>query len=150
MTDYAHLYYLASPYSHKEPEVMANRAEVVTKAAVDLLNQGVFVFAPIAYNAPWEKYNLPGDWNFWQEFDKAFVSRMDAVVVLQLDGWDKSVGVKHEIEFANQNSIPVYYLTLEQIAAGELGHIHPNTVTRDKIKLLHTSIGKSLFEGSKL
>lgn len=148
--NYAHLYYLASPYSHKERDVMDQRAEAVTKAAVELLNQGVFVFAPIAYNAPWEKYNLPGDWNFWQEFDKAFVSRMDAVVVLQLDGWDRSTGVTAEIEFAKQMNIPVYYLTLEQISNGDLGHIHPNVVTRDKIKLLHNAIGKGLFEGTKL
>ena len=147
---HAHLYYLASPYSHKDREVMNHRAEVVTKAAVDLLNQGVFVFAPIAYNAPWEKYNLPGDWNFWQEFDKAFVSRMDAVVVLQLDGWDRSTGVTAEVEFAKQNNIPVYYLTLEQIEAGDLGHIHPNVVTLDKVRLLRINEEQSLFEGSKL
>jgi len=152
--NYAHLYYLASPYSHKDHAVMSQRAETVTRAAVDLLNQGIFVFAPIAYNAPWEKYNLPGDWNFWQEFDKAFVSRMDAVVVLTIEGWDISTGVTAEIEFAKQNHIPVYYLSLEQIASGDLGHIHPNIATRDKLALLneacYNSVRKGLFEGTKL
>ena len=143
--NYAHLYYLASPYSHKEREVMLHRADVVTKAAVDLLQQGIFVFAPIAYNAPWEKYRLPGNWGFWQEFDKAFVSRMDAVVVLQIDGWDISEGVTAEIKFAEENNIPVYYLSLEQIEAGDLGHIHPDIVLRGV-----DTISKSLFEGTKL
>lgn len=143
--NHAHLYYLASPYSHENREVMALRAEVVTKAAVDLLKQEIFVFAPIAYNAPWEKYRLPGNWGFWQDFDKAFVSRMDAVVVLQLDGWDKSEGVIAEIKFAGENNIPVYYLSLEQIASGDLSHIHPDIVLRGV-----NTISKSLFEGSKL
>jgi len=151
MTDYAHLYYLASPYSHKDPVVKAERAEVATKAAVDLLAKGIFTFAPIPYNAPWEKYGLPGDWNFWQDFDKAFVSRMDAVVVLTIDGWDQSKGVTAEIEFANENCIPVYYLSIEQIANGDLAHIHPDVVTKDRIKLLQNSINEHIFgEGSKL
>lgn len=150
MIPYSHLYYLASPYSHKEREVMNERAEVATKAAVDLLHKGIFVFAPIPYNAPWEKYGLPGDWGFWQEFDKAFVSRMDAVVVLTIDGWDRSTGVTAEIKFAEENRIPVYYLSLEQIEKGDLEHIHPDKVRKDKIALLHSSVGSNVFGESKL
>lgn len=117
------LYYLASPYTHKNIDVMKIRAEIVTKAAVDLLRLNVYVFAPIAYNAPWERHDLPGDWEFWEPFDKAFVERMDAVVVLTIDGWDRSVGVKAEIEFANEKNIPVRYLSLEQIANGDIKHL---------------------------
>lgn len=126
---HSHLYYLASPYTHPDRDVMDERAEVVTKAAVDLLRLGVFVFAPIAYNAPWEKYNLPGNWTFWEDFDKAFVSRMDGIIVLQIDGWDKSVGVTAEIQFAKENGLPVYYLTLEQIESGNIGHLIPSKPT---------------------
>lgn len=146
MSNYGHLYYLASPYSHKDREVMDERAETVTKAAVDLLHQGIFVFAPIAYNAPWEKYNLPGDWNFWQDFDKSFVSRMDAVVVLMIDGWDKSVGVAAEIQFANENLIPVYYLTLEQIKNRDIDFLHPSNVENDKKKLLNQNYYNSFIK----
>lgn len=132
---HAHLYYLASPYSHENREVMNERARLATKAAVDLLNKGIYVFAPIPYNAPWEAYELPFHWDFWAEFDKAFVSRMDAVVVLQLEGWDKSRGVAAEVEFANENGIPVYHLTLDQIENSDLSHIEPNKVKNDRIEL---------------
>ncbi len=121
---YKHLYYLASPYSHPNREVMKYRANVVTKAAVDLLKQGIYVFAPIAYNSPWERYDLPGDWGFWENFDKAFVARMDAVIVLTLDGWEKSIGVSAEIAFAKEHGIPVHYVSVDQIACGDLQHIH--------------------------
>lgn len=115
------LYYLASPYSHPDPAVKKHRAEMVTESAVDLLHLGVFVFAPISYNEPWEKYNLPGDWQFWQDFDKTFVSRCDGgIIVLMLDGWDKSVGVTAEIEFAKSIGLPVYYTTPQQIKNGDL------------------------------
>ena len=130
---YRHLYYLASPYTHPDPKVMSERARIVTKAAVDLLKQGIYVFAPIAYNAPWERYELPGNWEFWQHFDKAFVSRMDAVVVLKIDGWDESVGVTAEIEFAKSLGIPVKYITLSDIKNNTLDHLRniKNTTTND-------------------
>lgn len=120
------LYYLASPYSHPDPKVKKHRAELVTESAVDLLHHGIFVFAPIAYNEPWEKYNLPGDWNFWCEFDKTFVSRCDGgVIVLMIDGWDKSIGVTAEIEFAKSRGLPVFYATMEQIKSGDLSFLKP-------------------------
>jgi hypothetical protein len=118
------LYYLASPYSHPDAAVKKHRAEMVTESAVDLLHLGVFVFAPISYNEPWEKYNLPGDWQFWQDFDKTFVSRCDGgIIVLMLDGWDKSVGVTAEIKFAKSIGLPVYYTTPEQIKSGDLSFL---------------------------
>lgn len=110
------IYYLASPYTHKDPAIRKQRAEIATEAAVKLLHMGIFVFAPIPYNEPWEKYNLPGDWAFWAEFDKSFVERCDGgLIVLMLDGWDKSTGVTAEIEFAKSLDRPVYYVTMEQI-----------------------------------
>ena len=81
------IYYLASPYTHPDETVKKQRARAVTKAAVDLLKLGVFTFAPIAYNEPWERHELPGDWAFWCDFDKAFVERCDGgLIVLMLDG----------------------------------------------------------------
>ena len=110
------VYYLASPYTHKDKSVQKERAAAVTKAAVDLLKREVFVFAPISYNAPWEQFDLPGDWQFWEKFDKAFVDKMDGVIVFQIPGWKESVGVTAEIEYAKSIGKPVYYLTEEQIA----------------------------------
>lgn len=122
---YNTLYYLASPYTHPDPSIKKARADAVTEAAVDLLRHGVYVFAPISYNEPWEKYNLPGDWNFWSEFDKTFVSRCDGgIIVLMIDGWDKSVGVTAEIEFAKSIGLPVYYASPEQIKTGDLSFLN--------------------------
>lgn len=114
------IYYLASPYTHKDPSVRKLRAETATEAAVKLLHLGIFVFAPIPYNEPWEKYNLPGDWAFWADFDKSFVERCDGgLIVLMIDGWKNSTGVTAEIEFAKSINLPVYYVTKDQIDAGD-------------------------------
>jgi len=137
------LYYLASPYSHKDREIMNQRAEQATKAAVDLLKLGVVTFAPIPYNCHWEKYNLPSDWGFWQDFDKTFIDHMDAVVVLQLEGWDKSVGVTAEIAYAKEISIPVYYLSVEQIENKDIKHLTENLM-KDTIKLKQAALNQAL------
>lgn len=118
------IYYLASPYTHKDAAIRKQRAEQATEAAVKLLRMGIFVFAPIPYNEPWERFNLPGDWAFWAEFDKSFVERCDGgLIVLMLDGWDKSTGVTAEIEFAKSIGSPVYYTSLDEIKRGDISNI---------------------------
>ena len=119
------LYYLASPYTHDDIRVRRHRAEVATMAAIDLLHENVFVFAPIPYNAPWEKYDreIRGDWEFWAKFDEAFIKRCDALLVLTIDGWKESVGVQAEIKIAEKLNKPVLYVSIEQIENKDLGHL---------------------------
>lgn len=134
------IYYLASPYTHADSVVKKARAEQATEAAVKLLHLGIFVFAPIPYNEPWEKYNLPGDWAFWCEFDKSFVERCDGgLIVLMLDGWDKSTGVTAEIEFAKSLNLPIFYATLEQIENGDLSFMTMCDLRANKMRNLFCS-----------
>lgn len=129
------LYYLASPYTAKDENgnppsdaLLAERAEKSMKAAIELLKQGVYVFAPIAYNSPWERHenDLPKEWWFWQPYDEAFIARTDALIVLQLDGWQRSTGVREEIEYATSIGHPVIYITEEQI----YNHDLPETIVK--------------------
>jgi hypothetical protein len=118
--NYGPLYYLASPYSHDDPKVKKDRAYRARRVAALLFKQGVFTFAPIPYNEPWEEFDLPGDWLTWEAFDKTYIERMDAVVVLTLSGYKESVGVNAEIKFANEKGIPVYYLKEKDVLSGNL------------------------------
>lgn len=118
------LFYLASPYSHPEQAVRDERFKVVQKATIDLLlEHNLFLFSPIAYNHPMVEFDLPTDWNFWQEYDKAFVDHCDALVVLKIDGWEKSVGVAAEVEYSKEIGVPVLYLTLEDIQNGNVSEL---------------------------
>lgn len=118
------IYYLASPYTHKDPKIKKKRATDVTICAVELLKHRVFTFAPIAYNEPWEKYDVPSDWGFWECFDKSFVERCDGgLIVLMLDGWKESVGVQAEIEYAHSLNLPVFYATKEDIMSGDINFL---------------------------
>lgn len=54
--------------------------------------------------------DLPTDFEFWRQYDKAIISRCSELWVLTLPGWSESVGVAAEIEIANRLSIPVRYV----------------------------------------
>lgn len=111
--------YLASPYSHPSPCVRINRWNAVCRAAGELMNAGNIVFSPIAHSHPIAvQCDLPTGWDFWHAFDRAFIEWADAVVVLQLPGWENSVGIKAEIEIAAEIGKPVEFMA--PVKAGEV------------------------------
>ena len=117
------LFYLASPFTDPNQQIREERVKGATEAAINLLLQGIYAFSPIAYNGNWTRRELPGDWGFWCEFDKLFLERCDALIVLKLDGWDRSVGVKEEIAYAAQLLRPTFYVTLEDVLAGKINDV---------------------------
>jgi len=101
--------YLASPYSHSDPSVREQRFQAACAAAAQFLREGQLVFSPIAHSHPLVPYGLPTPWSFWARFDSQFLERCDELVVLMLDGWEASVGVQAEIDYARRRGKPVWY-----------------------------------------
>ena len=105
------LIYLASPYSHASKKVMYERFEKVLRLAAHLIGKGQFVFSPIAYGHVMAgKYKMPTDWEFWLAFDEKVISKCDKLIVLKLEGWQKSNGVQAEIKIAKKYKIPIEYI----------------------------------------
>ena len=106
------LTYLACPYSHSSLDVRKQRFEAVTEVAASMMKSGEFVYSPITHSHPMAMAGeLPGDWQFWREYDEAFLSCCKKMCVLMIDGWEESYGVRCEIELANTKyNIPVEYI----------------------------------------
>lgn len=103
--------YLASPYSHNDPEIVEQRVEMTTKVINTLLQQGKTVISPVVYGANIVKTcGLPGDWKFWENFCIEVLSLCDELYVLPLDDWETSIGMKGEIDYANNNGKKVTIL----------------------------------------
>lgn len=102
--------YIASPYSHPNPDVRQARYEAACRTAVTLLRTGQIIFSPIVHSHPLAAFGLPDDWAFWGRIDRAMLEWCDEVVVLMLDGWDRSVGVREEIAYARALGLPIRYL----------------------------------------
>jgi hypothetical protein len=103
--------YLASPYYHKNHDIREQRFISVCKKAGELMNQGYFVYSPIAHSHPIAvQCELPKDWVFWEQYDIEYIKWVDEVWILQLDGWSKSKGISAEIEIAKSIGKPIYFI----------------------------------------
>ena len=97
--------YLASPYSHPDPEVREERFRAACRATVDLVERGMVVFSPIVQGHPLTQYGLRGDWEFWAKFSEEVMSHCDELCVLVIDGWIESIGLTAELEIAKRLGI---------------------------------------------
>lgn len=105
------VYYLASPYSHPDPVIKEMRYTIVTAIGAALSLAGFLTIEPIGASHPVAKtFKLPTGYEFWKRRDRALISHSDGVIVAMMDGWQESVGVTDEIQFAESIGKPVYYL----------------------------------------
>lgn len=111
------LTYLACPYNHPDPAVRKARFEAATRAAVQLMWEGHTVFSPITHSHPMTEVSdtMAGalGWEFWKDFDTEYLKCSHTLVVLQIEGWDKSPGVRREIEIAEEMGMSIRYLDHE-------------------------------------
>lgn len=119
------LIYLASPYSAPTATERQLRYEEVCKYAAQLMQQDE-IFCPIAHSHPIETLGMDHmeGHEFWLRQDFAILKHCDKMVVYMLPGWDRSHGVKAEVDFCLRHNIPVEYhqYTNPKIAYLEKGH----------------------------
>lgn len=114
------LTYLAVPYSHPDPAVRLARFEAANRAAGLLMREGLLVFSPISHTHPIaEACGLPLGWDYWQAYDRAVLSCCSKVIVLELDGWQNSIGVMNELSIAHFANIEVEFMQLHKNANGK-------------------------------
>jgi hypothetical protein len=103
--------YIASPYSHPDRKVEQWRYEMVQEEVARLHGPDVYPYSPIVYtHVMAQRYDLPTEADYWKNHNEAFLRQSHKLIVLMLEDWDKSVGVRAEIAFAESLGIPVVYL----------------------------------------
>ena len=104
--------YLAIPYTGIE----SHSFEVANKVSGELMKRGYVVFSPISHSHTIaEMCEMPTDWGFWERQDREFIQRVDGLIVVCLDGWDRSRGVTAEIGFANDLDKRVRFFDVDEI-----------------------------------
>lgn len=67
------------------------------------MHEGHIVFSPVSHgHAIATTNNLPKSWPYWKASCEAFIAICDKVIVLMVDGWQRSEGVQAEIEMAER------------------------------------------------
>jgi hypothetical protein len=105
------LIYLASPYSHKDPVVKELRFRSAARIGAKMMAAGKYIFSPISHTHPIALAGkLPGEWQFWEGYDRVMIKCCQRLTVAKIDGWETSTGVQAEIKIANELGIPVDYV----------------------------------------
>ena len=105
------LIYLASPYSHENILIRESRFRQACAAAAKIMQQGYFVYSPIAHSHPIElHFDKRQGHEFWLPQCYAVLRHCSRLKVLMLEGWKQSYGVNCEINMANSLYIPVEFI----------------------------------------
>jgi len=100
--------YLASPFSSPYKAIEKDRYLKATEYIVHCLKEKLDVFSPIVYCYPMHLlHKLPGDAEYWRDYNEAMMNNSIAMHVLTLDGWRDSLGVQSEIDWW-LNHRPIY------------------------------------------
>lgn len=111
-------WYLATPYSKYHLGLQSADVCARINTAI-LLKAGVPVFSPIAHShAISQLYGMDAvDHDFWMKADLAIAAGAHGLIVLTMDGWDKSSGIQEEIEFFMNAGKPIVYMSPGDIPA---------------------------------
>lgn len=103
--------YLACPYTSDSPFIRHLRQDHASRAAAELMDRGFVVFSPITHGHQVVKHlskEHPHDHDFWMGQCIPILARCDAVVILPMNGWESSRGLRDEVKAAQARGIPVY------------------------------------------
>lgn len=96
--------YLAAPYTHPNPTVRLFRIKAVNCMAAKFLKEGHEVFSPLSMGHEiCRTCELPTDFSFWRSTCLSMIEHWAThVYVLDLEGWEESVGVREEMALAQK------------------------------------------------
>ncbi len=102
--------YLASPYSHPGSKIVDDRYFATLAHVARRARENKQVISPIVH---WHvaaiTHNLPGDAQFWLDWNMKMLKLCDSLEVLCLPGWEESKGVQLEIQLALRLGLPIRY-----------------------------------------
>lgn len=107
--------YIASPYSHPEPEIRSKRFYIALYYAGALKKEGIVCFSPIVYGHHFALHNWTDtDHESWLDFNNKMMDMADEIHMLQINGWRESRGMQYEAAYAMENDIPLRWIDFSQ------------------------------------
>lgn len=114
--------YVASPYSHPDPEVRESRFQFVLRVCAVCVELGIPTYSPIVHFHPIDKVLNPTtsrSSDFWIPFWKPMLLNSSLLLILPFNGYNESVGIKEERKVADSANI----LTITSLSFHEIEKI---------------------------
>ncbi len=99
--------YVAAPYAHSQAEVREHRFRQACRAAAKLIEANIVVFSPLSHSVPIAEFLDEKPHEFWMHQDTAILDLCSELLIVGLDGWQQSAGVKEEMFFALKKNMPI-------------------------------------------
>lgn len=108
----SNMYYLAAPYTDPNELIRKERVRTADMVAAALMEQhGFCIYSPLTHSqavVPFLSMETIQDHNFWMRQCLPMVKAASALLLLELDGWKESKGVKMEVDAAKALMMPIY------------------------------------------
>lgn len=103
--------YLATPYSDPDESVREQRYQDACRLTAVLMRRKLCsIFSPIVHSHPLLAYGIRSDFAFWSCINDGYLLVCSQLWVARFPGWDKSIGIKEEIEVATIYEKPIIHI----------------------------------------
>ncbi len=91
--------YLATPFTHSSPEIQEYRYRTSCRVAAKLMRHGINVFNPLSHSVPICEFlgDIEDQHKFWMSVDLPILRRCDELLIVGLENWADSRGVRAEM-----------------------------------------------------
>ena len=115
-------WYLGSPYSRYLAGIDAAYEDVCHERGL-LVQNGVACFSPVIHSHPVARYcdMDPYDYAIWMPSEAPIMDCAKGLIVLMLDGWENSDGLKQEMRFFREKKLPIVFMTPGTVPSELLG-----------------------------
>jgi hypothetical protein len=109
MSDIRRTAYIAIPYNHPDEAVVQRRVETFCRVAAQIEVDGKYHALSAMFNVLLflHGHKLPTTWEFWEGYSCHMVRKADVLIVVCIDGWQDSTGVRGEIEEAMRRPMQI-------------------------------------------
>jgi hypothetical protein len=131
-------YYLAGPHKGT-PEEELYRYETSLRITNAFLKQGIYIFSPIVYGKhvtdAYTFASLEERRMIFMNYLLEFLRASKGMILLTMEGWDKSWGANQELIYCKNNQIPVYMMD-PGVKDGDLATILANPLNAQELNQL--------------
>ena len=109
--------YLACPFTHSSPEIQEYRYRTSCRVAAKLMRCGIVVFNPLSHSVPICEFlgDIEDQHSFWMSVDLPILRRCDELLIIGMENWTKSQGVRSEMFEALSLHKPITLIDEEDI-----------------------------------
>lgn len=109
--------FVCAPYSSNDQFIKESRFKSACIGCGLIMDLGGFPMSPLVHGVPIaNEMKLPDDFDYWSKYCLSFINKSDFLVVLNVEGWEDSSGIKAEIELAHKLNKPVYLFKIVDLS----------------------------------